>query len=403
MSGAVAVKTVTILVLNKMIAIYSGPGGITLFAHLQNLLAIVNQLPNDGINKGFIKLYHDTAEAERIRFLGQVLVINTLLLMLLLLVIVLFPDFFWKNFQPVLSQNFIYIFFVSAIGMIWYYTFLSYFQAIKKFGTYSIIVAITSILILLISSSVIYFQGFNSFVLTYLILQIVGFLVALFFFNRKGNYKYLVPPVSIDNTKLAPLSEYVLMAFSVLIFTFLTDFFVRNYAIDRFGITDTGYWQAVVRFSDYYKAFFISIVGAVFYAEVSARINEKNFIVAYLKKILQLIIPLLAAGLLLIYFLRNIILSILYNNNFLPAAEFFSYQLAGDFLALIAYLFIYILMAEKRTGAFILVQALSTTFYLILLFFMVDIYYLEGFVIAHFYRNIFFLLVVVFINRRLFA
>jgi PST family polysaccharide transporter len=52
---AVLARAAGALVLNKLLAIYGGAGGLTLLAHFQNLMALFTTLPNDGVHVGLVK------------------------------------------------------------------------------------------------------------------------------------------------------------------------------------------------------------------------------------------------------------------------------------------------------------------------------------------------------------
>ena len=43
------------LALNKLLAVFGGPGGLALLAHFQNLMALLTTLPNDGVHVGIVK------------------------------------------------------------------------------------------------------------------------------------------------------------------------------------------------------------------------------------------------------------------------------------------------------------------------------------------------------------
>jgi len=57
--SSIIIKSICSLVTNKFFAVYFGTTGITLFAHFQNLISLITQVPNDGINRGIIKYWSD--------------------------------------------------------------------------------------------------------------------------------------------------------------------------------------------------------------------------------------------------------------------------------------------------------------------------------------------------------
>jgi len=55
--SSILIKSLCALATNKLFAMYFGTTGITLFAHFQNLISLITQVPNDGINRGIIKYW----------------------------------------------------------------------------------------------------------------------------------------------------------------------------------------------------------------------------------------------------------------------------------------------------------------------------------------------------------
>ena len=81
---AVGARTAGALLLNKLLAVYGGPSGLTLLAHFQNLMALFTTLPNEGVHVGIVKyLAPLRAGSGRYRaWVGAGLVLNGLALLL---------------------------------------------------------------------------------------------------------------------------------------------------------------------------------------------------------------------------------------------------------------------------------------------------------------------------------
>ena len=86
-------RTAGALVLNKLLAVYGGPGGLTLLAHFQNLMALFTTLPNDGTHVGAVKYLAPLRPGSgRYRaWLGAALLLNGLAGALALLALLLLP------------------------------------------------------------------------------------------------------------------------------------------------------------------------------------------------------------------------------------------------------------------------------------------------------------------------
>lgn len=402
MAGAVISRAVTALVLNKVVALFYGPTGITLLAHLQNLLTLVVQLPNDGVNRGAINLYQFASDEEKRPILKKVLLYNFAITVVITAILIIAKDYFWEKFYPISPEiDLIVIFGLSIFFIVGHYSFLSIYQGYKRYARYAFITAISSLILLFSGAIVTYYFELKYFLLIYLVAQALGFIASFLFYLKDYSYlKKLKASVNIDIRK--PIFQFILMALSVWLFTYLFDFIIRNFAISNFGYDQTGEWQAVVKISDQLKAVFVATTGAVFFTEVSSRLADSLSLKEYLGRTLVIILPLVFFALVFIYLIREPLLIILYSNKFVEAEKFFFYQLLGDFFAMFSYFFMYIIMAQRRTISYIFFQAFSGVLYLLFIYFLTPLYQLEGIVMAYCFRYILFLFIVVYYSRKLF-
>jgi PST family polysaccharide transporter len=197
------------------------------------------------------------------------------------------------------------------------------------------------------------------------------------------------------------LGEFVLMALSVLVFGKLTDFIIRDFAIQHYGLHLTGLWQSVVKISDSYMMLFINTVGIVYYPQVSALVFDSEQLRVYLKDVLRIVLVVSIIGLSLIYLFRKTVLILLFDQDFLPAEELMPFQLIGDFFCFLAYLLTYIISAQARTLTFILLQAGSALMYFGLVLLFSSLYGIEGIPMAHAARYGLLLLILIILNKRI--
>jgi PST family polysaccharide transporter len=216
----------------------------------------------------------------------------------------------------------------------------------------------------------------------------------------KNKYVSIVK-ASLPADGFSKLGEFVLMASSVLIFGKLTDFIIRDYAIQHFGLHLTGLWQSVVKISDNYMMLFINTVGIVYYPQISALIFDTDQLRIYLRDVIKIVLFVSITGLSLIYLFRQPVLIILFDRNFLPAEELMPFQLIGDFFCFLAYLLTYIISAQARTRTFIFLQAGSAIFYIGLVIFFTSMYGIEGIPVAHAARYGLLFLILIFLNKRI--
>jgi PST family polysaccharide transporter len=197
------------------------------------------------------------------------------------------------------------------------------------------------------------------------------------------------------------LGEFILMALSILFFGKVTDFIIRDYAIQSFGMLHTGLWQSIVKLSDGYMMLFINTVGIVYYPQVSSLILNTDHLRQYLRDVLKIVIIISAIGLVLIYILREPLLILLYNREFVPAGDLMPLQFVGDFFCIIAYLLTYIISAQARTRTFIILQAASAVFYLFLVYLLSSSLGIAGIPAAHAVRYFVLAIILIILNKRI--
>ncbi len=117
--------------------------------------------------------------------------------------------------------------------------------------------------------------------------------------------------------------------------------------------------------------------------------------------IYKTLLPLFGIGMVVIYLLRDYIILLIYP-DFTEMAPLFKWQLLGDFLRLASLVLLHQFLAKKLVRSFIFSELISLGLFYGLSYYLVDIYGVEGVVMAHFLRYIVYLMVVLFLVLRYF-
>ncbi len=399
---SVIIRSLSTLLVNKIFAVQYGTTGITLLAHFQNLVSLITQIPNDGVNRGMIKYWsgNELSDEQKHKIFAAGFIFNLILFLILTILILFYQQYFFRDFQINLNDTTFFILFFAGIFLFIIHLFLlSILLSFQKIKVYSILNMLTSVILLV----VIYLVSANDpllyALLAFIFAQASGLVFSLYYAVKKGYIK--IKKASLFPHGFKRLGEFVLMAVSVLVFGKLTDFIIRDYAIQHFGFHLTGLWQSVVKISDSYMMLFINTVGIVYYPQVSSLIFDTEQLRIYLKDVLRIVLVVSIVGLSLIYLLRKPVLVILFDQNFLPAEDLMPFQLIGDFFCFLAYLLTYIISAQARTITFILLEAASALMYFGLVFLFSSIYGIEGIPMAHAARYGLLLLILIILNKRI--
>jgi PST family polysaccharide transporter len=125
-------------------------------------------------------------------------------------------------------------------------------------------------------------------------------------------------------------------------------------------------------------------------------LETKRVFWSYFKSILPVFIIVLAV----LYFLRFFIVNLLFTNAFLPVATLFFWQLAGDVLKVASLILGYQFFAKKLTLAFIISELFSLLVLYFLSVYLVNLFGIQGVVMAQAFDNFIYLLVLVVYFRK---
>ncbi|UOQ68114.1 hypothetical protein [Hymenobacter volaticus] len=372
------------LLLNKLLAVYGGPGGLTLLAHFQNLLALFTTLPNDGTHVGVVKYLAPLRPTSgRYRaWLGAAVALNgvALLLGLGLLYWALGP--LVSVFQP--TFGWLVLFGLGVVLLTLHALVGAMLLAASQLRAYIVLTVILSVLgpaavaaVLLSPKET---PAVSEALLAYLLAQGATLVPALWLAQRHG----LLPRLRgrLSKVALRELSKFLLMAVGLLLFGKAVDFGVRELLVRQFGLAETDLWQAVVKLSDNYTMVLAAVMSSVYYPRLAALAVQPAAQKQWVRTVLRLLIPVLAAGLLLLYGLRQWLLPLLFEARFAPAADLLAPQLLADWFRFIAWPLIMVFTAQARVGRYVAVQAGSAVVYAAALAVLVPSYGLYGALLA---------------------
>lgn len=399
--SSIFIKSLCALATNKIFAVYFGTSGITLLAHFQNLISLVTQVPNDGVNRGIIKYWSSpqVSNPQKQKYFVAGLVLNFLALLASIMILYFFRGYFFRDFDFNFDLRVAGLLLAGISLYVLHLYLLSLILSIQKIRIYAMINAAGSIIVLLSIWLVAGRWNIMDTLIMYVLAQSAACALSILYVLYKRYVWSLRSGISIRD--LGKLGEFMLMALSVLIFGKVTDFVIRDYAIQSFGMHSTGLWQALVKISDGYLMLFINTVGLIYYPQVSALILNTDQLRQYLRDVLKIVILVSISGLTLIYILRTPVLTLLYNAEFVTAGELMPMQFIGDFFCIISYLLTYIISAQARTRMFIILQAASAVFYIGLVFFITSGIGIAGIPIAHAIRYGTLAIILFLLNKRI--
>jgi PST family polysaccharide transporter len=135
-----------------------------------------------------------------------------------------------------------------------------------------------------------------------------------------------------------------------------------------------------------------TIVSVYFYPKL---IKSNN--VAEVKKVIwsyyKFILPLFIFGAMLVYFLRFLIIKLIFTEEFLPVSELFFWQLIGDVFKVCGLILGFLLMSQKRVLHFIVIEVSALLFLYFASLLFIKNYGVEGVVMGQALENVLYFVV----------
>lgn len=304
-----------------------------------------------------------------------------------------------NNFLFSDQYDFIYVIKIMALALPFYSLNLFSFSIMNGFAKYSFLMIINiigQIMGLSVTLLLIWQNNIDGALISVVISPSLMFLITLVGILNRKNFTSMIKVTSIDVAWLKKFSPYALMAVvSGIAFPFVI-IAIRNHIISVEGLKEAGFWEAMNRISSYYLMFVNSIMALYFlprFAEIENKQEFRDEIFDFYKTI----IPVFALGLLVIYLLRPLIVTLLLTDEFIPVEDLFGWQILGDFVKVLSVVIAYQFIAKKMfwhfiiTEMFLLLMTYFTSIYLI------DIYGVKGANMAHFVSYVLYYIVILII------
>ena len=382
---AVLIKTATMFILNKILAVYVGPSGYAAIGQFQNFIQMVTTFAGSAINTAVIKYtaeYHEDESKQRAiwKTAGSIVFLFSVIFSLLILI-------FQKQLSVYIFQTVEYqsVFVWFALFLV-FFNFNTLFLAIlngKKEILRLVIANIAGSVFSLIITGIlaIKFQLYGALV-ALSIYQSVAFLVTLFLCYKANWFKFSYLFGKIDKVIAKKFAAFALMALVSALCVPLSQIVIRSYLTHEFGLNYAGYWEAMVRLSAAYLMLVTTTLGVYYLPRLSELSNihdiKKEVYLGY-----KFIFPLAIVGGFLVYVLRDWVIELLFSPSFLPMRDLFLWQMIGDALKIGSWILAYLMLSKAMTKLFITTEIIFSLSLIILTYISTYIFGFEGVTIAY--------------------
>ena len=382
---AVLIKTITMFVLNKILAVYLGPTGYAAIGQFQNFIQMVTTFAGSAINTAVVKYtaeYHEDETKQRAvwKTAGSIVFLFSLVFAILILI-------FQKQLALYIFQSLKYqtIFIWFAIFLI-FFNFNTLFLAIlngKKEILKLVLANIAGSLFALVITGVlaIKLQLYGALI-ALSIYQSIAFIVTLILCHRADWFEFssLLGKIDLGITK--KFASFILMALVSAICVPLSHMLIRAYLTQEFSLAYAGYWEAMIRLSTVYLLLVTTTLG-VYYLP---RLSELNAIDEIKKEVYlgyKFIFPFAVVGGICVFILRDWIINLLFSPSFAPMQDLFLWQMMGDALKIGSWILAYLMLSKAMTKLYICTEIIFTVSLIALTYICTQVFGFEGVSIAH--------------------
>ena len=389
----VGVRLLISLVVQNLLAQFTGQAGIAKVGQIRNLSSILMSLSSLGVFNGVVKYvseYKNNEEGLK-KLFSTVYVLSTLATLVLSLLL-----FFGATDLSVwlfFSEDFKFVFQLLAVTAPFiamnriFYGVISGLKAYKVNSKVEIIwYSLASILLLFC----LYSHNIEGVLFAIAITPIIQFLITLLLFGKTLSEYVKFRKLNFETPMFKVLLGYTLISFVATVCSNLVDIDFRTSISEKLSENEAGIWTAMSSISKIYMQFLIAIF-SLYILPKYAEINSSFGFRSELKSIYKSLLPLVVLGMLIVYFLREFIVLTIYNEAFLSMTLLFKWQLLADFMRFIANVMSFKFLAKKQISYFIYTQLLGLLLYHVLGHHLIETYKTEGVVMGLFVSNLIYL------------
>ena len=382
---AVVIRMLTMLGLNKILAIYVGPTGYAAIGNFQNAVQMITTFASGAINTGVVKYtaeYYDEEEKQRKvwRTAGTVAVIGSVVTGTLVAV---FSKQIAQWFLHDEAYSAVFIWFsVTLIFFIFNTLLLAILNGKKEIQRYVIANIAGSLFSLAVTSILAVKFGLIGALTALAIHPSFAFCVTLYLCYKAKWFKFSHLFGSLDKKVLLNLAKFTAMALTSAACVPVSHILIRSHLGATLGMEAAGYWEAMWRLSAAYLML-VTTTLSLYYLPRLSELKDPKEIKAEILQGYKLILPVAAGCGLIIYLLRDFIIGVLFTAEFAPMRDLFAWQMIGDTLKIGSWILAYLMLGKAMTKLFIGSEIIFAGSFYALTHVFTGLMGLEGVTLAH--------------------
>jgi PST family polysaccharide transporter len=401
---AVGVKVVSMLAINKILALLIGPGGYALIGQFQNALTALTAFASAGVGTGVTKYTAEySADAPKQKLVwstaaiagcfGSIVVALVLAAFHHSIAIVLLKD---EQYASALlwAAACLPIFVLNTLLL----AILNGKKSVKRLVAANITNSIAALFTVGIGAWVL---GMYGALIALAVGQSISTVVTLWLCLKTPWFRMNDLWYRFDIPIAKALTHFTLMAAATSVLGPLSQMIARNDIIEKFGIIAAGHWEALTRISGI-SLMFITMPLSVYYLPRLAELKDKSELRKEIINGYKFILPITITCSLLIYLCRDKLILLLFTADFKPMRELFFWQMVGDIFRVAAWLLSFYLLGKSLTQIFLFTEVIFSISYVGLVWWANHYFNLTGAPLAYALNSIgYFSILAIIVHRNL--
>ncbi len=384
-SIAVVIKMLTLLGLNKILAIYVGPAGYAALGQFQSAMQMITTLASGAITTGVVKYtaeYHENIEKQHAiwRTASGISLVGTLIIAT---IVVVFRDWLAEWFLKDKDYADVFVWFsVTLIFFVFNALLLAILNGKKEIHRYVVANIAGSMFAFIVTTVMVIYLELYGALVALAIYQSLAFFITAFLVSKAEWFKVAYFFGAVDFLALKGLAKYTIMALTTGLCVPLSHILIRKHIGETIGWNEAGYWEAMWRLSSAY----LMVVTTTLSVYYLPRLSELKDAREIKKEVLQgykIILPVAALCGFLVYLMRDLIIHLLFSEQFSGMNVLFGWQMVGDTLKIGSWLLGCVLIAKAFFKIYIVSEILFSIFFYAAIYFLSGIYGVESTAISY--------------------
>ena len=355
---ATGIKLCAGFVVLKIIAVIIGPSGVAIVGQFSNLTQIIMAMSIGGIGSGVIKYTSQLKDNhnELHKMWQAIPWISGCLMLPVIVFMLIFHNYLAIEFLHDPQYGVIFIFF--SFSLIFYVAnnlILSILNGLHEIKKFNILNMLNSIIVLVVTMVLVYYYKVFGALLALVISQSITFFIIVFFVVKSSWFKISSFFGKLDKYYCKKLLGFTLMSIVSACVNPTSQMFVRSYLANHTSWSVAGCWQGMQKISDAYLMIIYAALGT-YYLPKLANLTNTNEIKQEIRNGYKLIIPFLLFSTLIIYFLRDFEIKLLFSDSFTAMRDMFFWQLLGDCFKISSWILAYLMIAKAKTKLFVITE-----------------------------------------------